>query len=242
MTGHLTNAPRRSSEETAEMVRHILENLEATYGLPRHRRDRDPLETLIETILSQSTNDRNRDRAFARLKARFPTWDAVRRASTREIAAAIRVGGLARIKSVRIKRLLREIERRTGALDLSFLKRAPLEEAWHFLRSLDGVGPKTAACVLLFACGRPVFPVDTHIRRIAERLGLIPPGCSDERAHEELGRLIPPRRCYSAHMNLIRLGREVCRPRRPRCEACCLIRYCAYARHMGKHVLAPSPS
>jgi endonuclease-3 len=242
MTKRATTARRRSSEESAEMIRHILADLEATYGVPRRRRDRDPLETLIETILSQSTNDRNRDRAFAQLKARFPNWDAVRRASTREIAAAIRVGGLARIKAVRIKRLLREIERRTGALDLSFLPRMPLEEAQHFLRSLDGVGPKTAACVLLFACGRPVFPVDTHIRRIAERLGLIPPGCSDERAHEELGRLIPPRQCYSAHINLIRLGREVCRPRHPRCEACCLIRYCAYARHGGKRALVPPPS
>ena len=216
-----------------ELVRQILEHLEATYGVPRLRRDRDPLDTLIETILSQSTNDRNRDRAFARLKARFPTWEAVRRAPAREIARAIRIGGLARIKSVRIKRILREIERRTGALDLSFLCRAPLEEALGFLRSLEGVGPKTAACVLLFACGRPVFPVDTHIRRVAERLGLIPRRCSDERAHEQLGRLIPARHCYAAHINLIRLGRDVCRPRNPRCEACCLVQYCAYANEMG---------
>jgi endonuclease-3 len=231
MTERTTNAP--PSREIRERVRRILDRLEATYGRPRRPRDRDPLDTLIETVLSQSTNDRNRDRAFARLKARFPTWEAVRRAPAREIAAAIRVGGLARIKSVRIRRILREIERRTGALDLSFLCRAPLEHALAFLRSLEGVGPKTAACVMLFACGRPVFPVDTHIRRVAGRLGLIPPRCSDERAHEQLGRLIPARRCYAAHINLIRLGRDVCRPRTPRCHACCLARDCAYARQMG---------
>lgn len=234
MSERSTKALASVSAETRELIRHILEHLAATYGVPRLRRDRDPLDTLIETILSQSTNDRNRDRAFARLKARFPTWDAVRRASTREIAAAIRVGGLARIKSVRIKRILQEIERRTGALDLSFLCRVPLEEALGFLRSLDGVGPKTAACVLLFACGRPVFPVDTHIRRVAARLGLIPQRCSDERAHQQLGLLIPARHSYAAHLNLIRLGRDVCRPRTPRCEACCLIQYCAYAHEMGK--------
>ncbi|MCS6817839.1 MAG: endonuclease III [Blastocatellia bacterium] len=234
----MTNRSRNTSTsvpmEVQDLIRHILEHLKATYGTPRLRRDRDPLDTLIETVLSQSTNDRNRDRAFARLKARFPTWEAVRRAPTREIAAAIRVGGLARIKSARIKRILQEIERRTGALDLSVLCRMPLDEALEFLRSLDGVGPKTAACVLLFACGRPVFPVDTHIRRVAGRLGLIPPRCSDERAHEQLGRLIPTRHYYAAHINLIRLGRDVCRPRNPRCEACCLVQYCAYAHEMGK--------
>ncbi len=236
MIERLTNAP--VPPPMRERVREILEQLEAAYGVPQLHRNRNPLDTLIETVLSQSTNDRNRDRAFARLKARFPTWDAVRRASTREIAAAIRVGGLARIKSMRIKRILQEIERRTGALDLSFLCRAPLEEALGFLRSLDGVGPKTAACVLLFACGRPVFPVDTHIRRVAGRLGLIPQRCSDKRAHQQLGHLIPARHCYAAHINLIRLGRDVCRPRNPRCEVCCLIQYCAYAHETGMSSLS----
>ncbi len=234
MSARSTDFGDRSPAETEDVIRRIIERLEATYGRPRRRRDRDPLDTLIETILSQSTNDRNRDRAFAQLKARFPTWEAVRRASPQQIAATIRVGGLARIKSARIKHVLQEIKRRTGALDLSFLTRAPMAEALRFLRSLDGVGPKTAACVLLFACGRPVFPVDTHIRRVAGRLGLIPRRCSDERAHEQLGRLIPARHCYAVHINLIRLGRDVCRPRNPRCEACCLAPDCAYARERGK--------
>ncbi len=236
-----SSRPRDSVPQKPPEIERILARLEATYGVPRRPRGRDPLDTLIETVLSQSTNDRNRDRALARLRERFPRWEDVRRAPVREIATAIRVGGLARLKSVRIKRILREIQRRTGALDLSSLTRMPTDEALRFLRSLDGVGPKTAACVLLFACGRSVFPVDTHIRRVAERLGWLPPRCSDERAHEILGRLIPPRHCYSAHINLIRLGRDVCRPKIPRCASCCLSAYCAYARARGELLSSELP-
>jgi len=216
------------------MIKRIIENLEATYGRPRLRPDRDPLETLVETILSQSTNDLNRDRAFTHLKKRFGSWEEVRRARAGSIAKAIKVGGLANIKSVRMKKILNEIKNRVGSLDLSFLKRAPIEDAKQFLTSLEGVGPKTAACVLLFSCRRPVFPADTHILRVTRRLGLIPPKCSDERAHEILGRIIPANKCSSAHINLIRLGRQVCRPKNPQCEECCLLEYCLYAQEMGK--------
>jgi endonuclease-3 len=223
-----------SSAAEKELIHRVIEHLEVVYGVPRLRSGLDPLDTLIETILSQSTNDRNRDRAFENLKQRFADWEQVRRAQPRSIARAIKVGGLANIKSGRIRKVLNEIKRRVGSLNLSFLKRARIDSAKRFLTSLDGVGPKTAACVLLFACRRPVFPADTHILRVTRRLGLIPQKCSDERAHEILGRLVPAKKCYSTHINLIRLGRQVCRPTDPKCEQCCLLDYCEYAREIGK--------
>ncbi len=193
----------------------------------------DPLDVLIETILSQSTTNANSDRAFENLKRRFATWEAARCARITSIETAIRSGGLAKQKSVRIKQLLNEIHNRRGSLDLSFLKSAPLEEARQFLTSFKGVGPKTAACTLLFAYSRAVFPLDTHIFRIARRLGLIPEKCSDEEAHRLMGEMIPPKRYYEVHINLIRHGRKVCRPRNPLCEQCCLVDYCDYYNKSG---------
>jgi len=219
-----STAPPRNPES----IPYILQNLEAVYGVPKLERGLDPLDVLIETILSQSTTNANSSRAFESLKKRFPTWEAARRARVTSIEAAIRSGGLARQKSIRIKQLLNEIHKRRGSLDLSFLKSAPLEEAKQFLSSFKGVGPKTVACTLLFACNRALFPIDTHIFRIARRLGLIPKRCSDEQAHNSMGEMIPRKRYYEAHINMIRLGRKVCRPRDPLCEQCCLIEYCEY--------------
>jgi endonuclease-3 len=209
-------------------IPYILQNLKAVYGMPKPQRGLDPLDVLIETILSQSTTNANSDRAFANLKRRFPTWERAMRARVSSIETAVKSGGLARQKSARIKELLVEINRRRRSLDLAFLKTAPLDEAKDFLSSLKGVGPKTVACTLLFACNRPVFPIDTHIFRIARRLGLIPERCSDEEAHRLMGEMIPRKRYYEAHINLIRLGRQVCRPTNPRCEQCCLLDYCEY--------------
>ena len=214
------------SEPTS--VTYILQNLKTVFGVPKPQQGLDPLDVLIETILSQSTTNANSNRAFASLKQRFPTWDRAMRARVSSIENAIRSGGLARQKSARIKELLVEINRRRGSLDLAFLKTAPLDEAKEFLSSLKGVGPKTVACTLLFACNRPVFPIDTHIFRIARRLGLIPERCSDDEAHRLMGEMIPRKRYYEAHINLIRLGRRVCRPTSPRCEQCCLLDYCEY--------------
>src|SRR5262249_50346322 len=196
----------------------------------RRQRYRDPLDCLIETILSQSTSNKNSQRAYANLKARFPTWDGARRARATSIEAAIRVGGLAHQKSIRIKKLLNEIYERRGSLDLSFLITTPLGDAFQFLISFKGVGPKTAACTLLFACNRPVFPIDVHIFRIARRLGLLPQKCSDEQAHRMMAEVIPSSSYYETHINLIRHGRRTCRPRDPRCEDCCLVDYCLYYR------------
>ena len=216
------------SPHIRESIPYIIQNLRTVYGAPEPQRGLDPLDVLIETILSQSTTNANSDRAFESLKRRFPTWEAARRARVTSIEAAIRSGGLARQKSARIKKLLNEIHNRRGSLDLSFLNTAPLEEAKKFLASFKGVGPKTVACTLLFACNRAVFPIDTHIFRIARRLGLIPEKCSDEEAHRLMGEMIPRRRYFEAHINLIRHGRRVCRPRDPLCEQCCLVDYCEY--------------
>jgi endonuclease-3 len=219
-----TSAGRHSRES----IPYIVQNLKAVYGVTLPERRVDALDVLIETILSQSTTNANSRRAFETLKQRFPQWEAARRARVSSIESAIKSGGLAKQKSVRIKELLNEILKRRGSLDLSFLKRISLEEARQFLASLKGVGPKTVACTLLFAFDRPMFPIDTHIFRIARRLGLIPEKCSDGEAHDRLGQMIPKKRYYEVHVNLIRHGRKVCRPRDPLCGQCCLIDYCEY--------------
>lgn len=211
-------------------LRYIAQNLEAAYGVPTPYTDLDPLDELIATILSQSTSDVNSERAFASLKKRFATWEQVRRARTATIAAAIQCGGLANVKSVVIKKLLNEIQARCGALDLSFLRRLPAPEALAFLTSLKGVGPKTARCVLLFACEQSVFPMDTHIFRIARRLELLPLKGSDEQAHQLLAPLVPPGKHLSLHINLIRHGRAICHPRAPQCQRCCLLDYCPFGQ------------
>ena len=223
-----------STIETRETITYAIQNLRAVYGVPTRERGLDPLDVLIQTILSQSTTNANSHRAFDQLKRRFPDWDQARRARVTSIEAAIRCGGLARQKSARIKQLLNEIYDRRGSLDLSFLSRAPLHDAKEFLASFNGVGPKTVACTLLFACNRPVFPIDVHIFRIARRLDLIPEKCSDEEAHRLMELMIPEDRYYEVHVNLIRHGRRICRPQNPLCEQCCLIDYCRYYERLAR--------
>lgn len=219
-----------SLHEDSPQLYHIAQNLEAAYGLPTPYENLDPLDELIATILSQSTSDINSQRAFESLKNRFPSWEQVRCARPSTIANAIKSGGLANVKSVVIKNILNEIKARCGKLDLSFLRHSPASEAIQFLTSLKGVGPKTARCVLLFACHQPVFPMDTHIFRIARRLELIPLKCSDEQAHQILAPLIPPHKHLSLHINLIRHGRSICHPREPQCNRCCLLDYCPFGQ------------
>jgi endonuclease-3 len=218
-------APKSKAPESFP---YIIQNLKAVYGIPECEQELDPLDVLIQTILSQSTTNVNSHRAFETLKRRFPTWEQARRARVTSIEAAIKSGGLARQKSVRIKQLLNEIYDLRGSLDLSFLATAPLEDAARFLANFKGVGPKTVACTLLFACDRPIFPIDTHIFRIARRLGLIPEKCSDQEAHTLMTAMIPDRRFYEVHVNMIRHGRRICRPQNPLCEQCCLVEYCRY--------------
>ena len=186
----------------------IIDLLSREYGRPRPRPHRDPTAELMLTVLSQNTSDTNSGRAFARLLEAFPDWQAVMDADVRRLEEAIRPGGLAPTKAVRIQALLAEVRRRRGSFDLSLLEDLPLEEARAWLRSLPGVGPKTAACVLLFSLGRPALPVDTHVHRVARRLGLVPPKATAEKAHELLESLLVPEEVYPFHMALIEHGRD----------------------------------
>jgi endonuclease-3 len=180
----------------------------------------------VRTVLSQNTNDRNRDVAYDRLRERFPSWEAVRDAPTSEVIEAIRPGGLAQQKGPRIQQILRQIG---DSIDLDWLADDPREEAIAYLTALPGVGRKTAACVLMFSFGRPEIPVDTHVYRVGGRLRLFPPNASPERAHDEMLAITDPADAYELHMNLIRHGREICRPL-PRCERCDLRRMCPWYR------------
>ena len=198
------------------------------YGPPTWRSPLPALDELVSTVLSQNTNDANRDRAFAALRRRFPTWEQVRDAEAAEVVAAIRPAGLANQKGPRIQQLLRSISQERGSLDLSFLEKLTTQEARDWLMRFKGVGPKTAAIVLQFSLQKPAFPVDTHIYRVSGRLGLRPAKMSVEQAHEHLAALLPPETYYAAHLNIIRLGREVCQARRPNCPACPLQAMCDY--------------
>lgn len=198
------------------------------YGYPEWRNPLPPLDELISTILSQNTNDNNRDKAFAALTARFPTWEAVRDAPLTDVQDAIRPAGLANQKGARIQQVLREITAQRGALTLEFLKDLPDQEAFDWLIQFKGVGPKTATIVLQFSLGKPAFPVDTHVYRVSGRLGLRPENMTVEQAHPHLASLLPPETYYAAHLNLIRLGREICGARNPRCPLCPLQDVCAY--------------
>jgi endonuclease-3 len=221
-----------NEEALRARARAIHQRLLDMYGEPEWRRPLPPLDELISTILSQNTNDRNRDRAFDALRARFPSWEAVRDAPLEAVIEAIRPAGLANQKARRIQEVLREITRLRGALELDFLQDLPLEEARSWLMQFKGVGPKTAAIVLLFSLGRPAFPVDTHIYRVSGRIGLRPAEMTVEETHAWLESLLPPETWYAAHLNLIRLGREVCQARRPQCDRCPIREFCDYGRQM----------
>jgi len=207
----------------------IIDLLRREYGDLPWRPHGDPMTELILTILSQNTSDANSGRAFARLRLRYPSWEALLGADPGEIEEAIQVGGLARIKAPRIKAIVEEVWRRLGSFDLSLLREMPLVEAKAWLRSLPGVGPKTAACVLMFALGMPALPVDTHVYRVARRLGLVPPQAGAEKAHELLEAMLAPEEVYPFHMSLIRHGRRICRARRPMCPQCPLAPRCPSA-------------
>jgi endonuclease-3 len=207
-------------------VRTIRDRLREAYGKPVERFHRKPIDELILTVLSQNTNDRNRDVAYLRLTKRFETWAEVRDAPQPEVEEAIRPGGLAPTKSVRIQEILRAL----GDDDLMELETEPLGDARRRLTELPGVGRKTAACVLMFAFGRPDIPVDTHVFRVGTRLGLFRPSGSLEEAHDELLRLVTPDDAYETHVSLIRHGRRTCTARNPRCPECPLLSLCPFGR------------
>jgi endonuclease-3 len=198
------------------------------YGFPTWRQHLPPVDELIDTILSQNTSDVNRDKAFDALKARFPTWEAVRDAPVEEIIKAIAPAGLANTKGPCIQQTLRQITEERGAITLDFLADMDLTQGKAWLTHFNGVGPKTAAIVLLFAFNKPAFPVDTHVHRVTQRLGLIGPRVGREQAHVDLEAIIPADEFYQAHLNFIQHGRTICQARRPLCEHCPLTHHCDY--------------
>jgi endonuclease-3 len=210
-------------------IRAIHRRLERRFGPLEPPRATDPLDELIWTVLSQHTSDVNAERAFLALRARFPTWGEVVATRPSAIADAIRSGGLANTKAPRIQAILREIRDREGRYDLSVLRGMDDLAVRGYLSTLPGVGPKTAAVVMAFALGRDAIPVDTHVHRVSRRLGLIPAKASAETAHDVLHDLVPDGLKIPLHVGLIRLGREICKAGRPRCEACPLSDLCPTA-------------
>jgi endonuclease-3 len=220
-TGTTTPSPRR--------VRTVVGRLERAFGPLEAPRRWDPLEELILTVLSQNTSDLNSERAFQAMCRRWPSWEELASASEVELADVIRPGGLANTKAPRILAILHRIREREGTFDVSWMRTATDAEVADYLLALPGVGPKTAACVLAFSLGRDAIPVDTHVFRVAKRLGFLGERVHAAAAHRVMEQAIPPKLRVPMHVGLIRLGREVCKPTRPRCEACPLADLCPTA-------------
>jgi len=227
----MVTSTTKTTKRKALRVHQILQEV---YGNPIWRSKKPPLDELISTILSQNTNDINRDRAFKVLKGTFQTWEAVRDAPPQAVIDTIRSAGLANQKGPRIQRILHDITLERGVLDLEFLRDLSLEETRKWLTDFKGVGPKTAAIVMLFSLDKSAFPVDTHVHRVSRRIGLLPEAMTAYDAHAYLESLLPMEAYYAAHLNLIRLGRDVCRARKPNCTSCALNRLCNYYRAQMK--------
>ncbi len=210
-------------------TRWVHRRLLAEYEAPEWSCRNTPLDELIGTVLSQHTSDLNADRAFAGLRAAFPTWEAARDAPPGALEAAIKSGGLAVVKAARIRAILSDLSQPDGRVALPNLQRLGPKRARELLMGLPGVGRKTASCVLLFGAAMPAIPVDTHVHRVVLRLGIVPPRTNPDQACDALERDIPKAQQFAFHVNLIRHGREVCKALRPRCDACVLQARCAYA-------------
>lgn len=204
------------------------------YGDLQWEPTQDAMDELVSCILSQNTNDNNRDRGFYALKARYPTWQAVMEAPEDQVIATIRPAGLANQKGPRIQNALRHIWSERGAFDLNFLGEWSLTEARQWLTALDGIGPKTAAIVMCFSFNRPAFPVDTHVHRVGMRIGFLPDKINADKAHDVMERLVPPEAHYAFHIQLIRHGRTICKARNPLCDRCPISQYCDYFNSLRK--------
>ncbi len=219
-----------ATDDLKRKARCVYERLINHYGQPSLKRRRDPLSELVMTILSQNTTDTNSGRAYASLREHFPEWREMMEAETSAVEEAIRVGGLANIKAPRIQNILQKLWEERGLLSLDFLEEMSVDEARAYLLSLHGVGPKTAACVLLFSMHMPTLPVDTHVHRVTGRLGLIPAKATPKRTRLLLEGLLPKEAYYPFHLNIILHGRTVCKARKPNCAACPLSPCCDYAQ------------
>jgi endonuclease-3 len=231
----VSDRPAKRDSSERRLARRVMAALDDAYGRPQWSPRYPPVDELVYTVLSQNTADVNTDRSFASLRCRFPTWDEVRDADPGDIAEAIARGGLSQVKAPRIKAILVALSERTGRPDLTELNDMTDQEALDYLQSLPGVGPKTAACVVLFSLGRPAMPVDTHVQRVARRLGLIDRRVTAEQAHSLLGSLAgpDPLDVYALHVDLVRHGRRVCHARRPDCDRCLLAGFCPSAGRPG---------
>ncbi len=228
----MTARRRRSRRSVAlrtqrEAVEVLHQRLVSLYGEPRPQRSLPALEELVLTILSQNTNDTNRDRAWERLRTRFPDWDAVARAPVHEVEEALKVGGLHRVKARRIQETLVAVRRQHGAYTLEHLHQVDLAAARRELSSIKGLGAKSVNCILLFSLGRPAFPVDTHVFRVLQRIG-VHRTKNLTRANLELQEAVGGEICYPFHMNVIRHGRDICHARRPECWRCGIVDLCGY--------------
>ena len=230
-SSHLCIQRRRHDIFKLMAIEEVIELLEQEYGHGKWQPDRDPIDVLIGTILSQNTSDANSGRAFASLKDSFDSWEAVASAPAEHIAQVIQSGGLSQIKAVRIKQVLEQIEKEQGRISLDSLKSKSMAEAEDYLMRLPGVGHKTARCVLLFSLGKPSLPVDTHVFRVAKRLGLIDSRVSVEKAHSLLQEQTPPAKVYQFHIHMIEHGRRICHARQPRCDECILSGICPSSLH-----------
>lgn len=223
LLNQLDDAERRIAkyEPVSRILREVYGPITWTEGQPA-------IDELVSCILSQNTNDRNRDRGFQALRERFPTWQAVAEAPPEQLIDAIRPAGLANQKGPRIQRALRQIYEERGEYDIDFLKDMPVDEARDWLVNMDGIGPKTAAIVLCFSFNRPAFPVDTHVYRVTRRIGFLPEKTTYEKAHRLMEAIVPPEDHFGFHIQLIWHGRETCNARTPHCERCPLTAYCDY--------------
>ncbi len=224
------------SPDVVFKITSIAKLLRKSYGRHRFNREADSIGELIRTILSQNTSDTNSHRAYDNLRRRFKNWERARRAKVQAIKREVKIAGLANIKAPRIKGALEEIKRRCGSLSLDLLDGLDTQAGYRFLKSIKGVGPKTAACVLLFSFRKPIMPVDTHIFRVTKRLGILDERATHEEAQGYFSAVVPKNLIYEFHINIILHGREVCVARYPKCPICNLKRLCKYyegryARH-----------
>ncbi|MDO9546536.1 MAG: endonuclease III [Pelolinea sp.] len=223
------------SKKEINKARKIYRLLETTFGIPEWREPLPAIDELVSTILSQNTNDANRDRAYDNLRTNFPTWKSVMHADPDKIIDAVRVAGLANQKGPRIQSVLKQIKSERGKLSLDFLRDLGKEEALDWLKQHKGVGPKTAAIVLQFSLGIPAFPVDTHVYRVSGRTGIRPHDMSVERTHTWMEQLFDPEQYGPGHLNIIRLGREICHAKKPECSKCPLNHLCNYYQGLGQN-------
>ncbi len=217
-------------EQAAAKLPEVYRRLREMYGARRWRPHQEPIDELVLTILSQRNTDRSTEQSYLTLRERFPTWEQVMAAPTEEVADAIRWSGLYQMKAPRIQEVLRRVKEERGDLDLRFLKDLPLDEAKAWLKSLPGVGPKTTAIVLLFSLGMPAFPVDTHVYRVSQRLGLIGPKVSEAAAHDVLEKMLEPGQMFEFHVNMIAHGRRICHAIGPKCDRCPLLSLCPFGQ------------